>query len=355
MIRTLPVFLFLIAAQLASAALDIAPDHPALLYSGRRAVDAAEASFSWSGSRVRIAFRGDALSVRLAAERRGVHVNLYLDGLRVQKLALDPAETVYPLVAKLAPDRVHTVELVVATESFIGACHFRGFILPEGATIEPWPVPETRRIKFIGDSITCGYGIEASGPDQPFRPEEENFCLTYSALTARALRADYHVVARSGIGIHRNYGAPREGSPDAMPALFDRLSFRHAKPSWDHSAFSPDLICLNLGTNDWSGPARDEDAYEEAAVAFVARLLDLHPRAKILLLFGPMQNAGDLRERLARVRERTAPERIGLFALSPQGKLGFGAHHHPSAAQAEYNAAELTRHIAEWMNWPVEN
>ncbi len=333
----------------------VAPDHAALLYSGRRVVEPDHARFAYSGARVRIAFRGESLGVRLAAERTGVHINLHLAGHRVQKIALTPAPAFYPLVANLDPSEVHTVELVQATEGFVGATIFHGFVLPEGATVVPWPAPESRRILFIGDSITCGYGIEASGPDQPFRAEEENFCLGYAALAARALHADYEVVARSGIGLYRNYGGPVEGSADNLPALFDRVFFRHATPVWDHSAFSPDVICLNLGTNDYSGKNHDENAFEAAGVAFVSRLLTLHPRARILMLSGPMQNGEALRLRLAAIRAATDPARVGLFALSPQGSRGFGAHYHPSALQAEHNATELVAHLATWMDWPLNH
>jgi lysophospholipase L1-like esterase len=355
--RIAPLLLALTLAWLASSAATfaalVAPDHAELLYSGRRVIEPEQARFAYSGARVRIAFRGASLGVRLAAERPGVHVNLHLDGRRVQKIALTPAPALYPLVANLDPAKVHTVEIVQATEGFIGATIFHGFVLPEGATVVPWPDPESRRILFIGDSITCGYGIEASGADQPFRPEEENFCLGYAALAARALRADYEVVARSGIGLYRNYGGPVEGNADNLPALFDRVFFRHAAPVWDHAAFSPDVICLNLGTNDFSGKNHDENAFEAAGTRFVNRLLALHPRARILLLSGPMQNGEALRLRLAAVRDATDPTRVGLFALSPQGSRGFGAHYHPSALQAEHNAAELVAHLAAWMAWPV--
>ena len=53
---------------------------------------------------------------------------------------------------------------------------------------------------FIGNSITCGYGTETTDPYEHFSYDNENHTLTYAYLAARDLDADFHVVARSGIG-----------------------------------------------------------------------------------------------------------------------------------------------------------
>lgn len=54
-------------------------------------------------------------------------------------------------------------------------------------------LPE-RRIEFIGNSITCGYGVESENPSDPFTYETENHFYTYAARTARALKAQHLVL-----------------------------------------------------------------------------------------------------------------------------------------------------------------
>ncbi|MGE9289535.1 MAG: SGNH/GDSL hydrolase family protein, partial [Puniceicoccales bacterium] len=224
----------------------------------------------------------------------------------------------------------------------------------EDGKVLPWPAPESRTIEFIGDSITCGYGIEADGPDNPFRPSEENFCDTYAYRAATALNADFLVVARSGIGMLRNYGGPADGSPDNMPAIYERTLFKSETPLWDASRFTPDVVCINLNTNDFSNEGPNVDKFRAAYVDFVHRIQKRYPHAKIVLLQGPMNNDPKVQAILKQVAaECTEPggHSVTYFEMSRQGDHGFGAHYHPSQKQAEINGAELTQYLRELMDW----
>jgi lysophospholipase L1-like esterase len=244
------------------------------------------------------------------------------------------------------------VYLVKAPEGFAGEWVFSGFDLPNNGQAVSWPEPDTRRILFIGDSITCGYGIEADGPETPLRNQDQNFCLTYAGLTARALKADYEVVARSGIGFYRNYNGPLEGSTDNMPALFDRVHFRHKNPVWNHEQFTPDLILINLGTNDFSTDGPDVELLVSSGVEFLNRLNSLYPDSRLLLLAGPLQKSNEYHSVLQSMLDQSVYNEAGaLFVQSPQGSLGFGTHWHPSIRQARKNADELIVHLREWMGW----
>ena len=60
----------------------------------------------------------------------------------------------------------------------------------------------------------------------PFAYETENHYYSFASLTARALEAQYMVVARSGIGIFRNYNGPYDGNQEtAMPALYKYTNY----------------------------------------------------------------------------------------------------------------------------------
>ena len=68
------------------------------------------------------------------------------------------------------------------------ACVFTGVFGPRGLrTLEThgeFVCGLERRIEFIGDSITAGYGVEGSSPTCVYSPETENAALTYAAQTA---------------------------------------------------------------------------------------------------------------------------------------------------------------------------
>ena len=69
----------------------------------------------------------------------------------------------------------------------------------------------------------------------------------------------------------RNYAGPAEGNPDSnMPAIYDRTLFKSATPKSDFKRFTPDVVCVNLCTNDFSGKGPDRVLFEGGACQIVA-------------------------------------------------------------------------------------
>lgn len=339
----------------ASGSVTIGADHPAIRCSGRaEGVGTDKVTFGWSGARVRLRFQGSSsVGIRLDDDSSDNYAVVWIDDAPAKKFRLDATDGFYALADGLDAGE-HTVEVVRVTECFLGLTHFRGFVLETGAQLLAWRDEPERRIEFIGDSITCGYGVEVDDPRLHFEPATENFCLGYSALTARALDADYVVVARSGIGMVRNYDGPRDGSEDTMPQVYPHTFYLRPETEWDFRRFTPDVVCLNLGTNDFSTTGVNVEKFVAAYGRFVTMLLARHPAAQVVLLQGPMDNSAELRTALDRViRERSTEEsrRVHFLALSPQGGVGLGADYHPNRAQSRINAAELTAFLAQLMDW----
>lgn len=331
----------------------ISPDHPLLLFSGRRDdTKPGRIRLSHSGGRARMAFEGDALGLWIDSTNPN-WLNIIIDDKRIEKLKVQGTGGYYPLASQLGPG-IHTVEVVKATESMVGAVAFKGFALPAGGGVVEWPgsKAKTLQMEFIGDSITCGYGIEVTDPHQHFLPETENFSDSYAGIVARNLKADYLVVARSGIGMLRNYGGPRDGSGDNLAAIYDQIHTHEATPLWDSQRFTPDVVCINLGTNDFSPPGVNEKKFETDYMAFLKKLIIRYPHAKFVVLMGPMLNSVKLKTILEEIVKNTNQEHPGIasfFELSPQGAHGFGADHHPSRAQARVNGEELTAYLEKML------
>ncbi|MBK8474766.1 MAG: lipase [Opitutaceae bacterium] len=344
----------ILASPPATDALGVSPAHQELHYSGRTGeVAAGQVALGWSGARVRLRFKGTAVSMRMIDDTKANFVLVRIDGERRAKLRLDAPDGTYNLATGLPPGE-HTVEIVRVTEAMLGLPRFLGFTLSPGASVLPWGREPDRRILFVGDSITCGYGVEVDDPKLRFTADTENFCDGYTGLTVEALQADYVVVSRSGIGMLRNYNGPREGNPDAMPAIYPRQFFQTEQPRWKPDRFKPQVICINLGTNDFSTSGPDVDKFVAAYRQFTTQLLQQYPRAKLVLLQGPMNNRAELRDALRRVQATLPPKlapRVSYFELTAQGPLGFGADWHPSRAQSQRNAAELTAHLRQLMAW----
>ena len=64
------------------------------------------------------------------------------------------------------------------------------------------------KLEFIGDSITCGYGIEGLWEKDTFTTQQERPDKAYAFLTAKALGAEVQLCSWSGIGLISNYVDP---------------------------------------------------------------------------------------------------------------------------------------------------
>jgi lysophospholipase L1-like esterase len=323
-------------------------------YSGRTdGLGSAQVTVGYSGARERIRFHGTSITAHIKDDSGENYAVAWIDGKMGEKFRLNAKDGLYKLAEGL-PDGEHTVEVVRVTECYLGLTHFLGFELNEGGKVLPWTSAKERKIEFIGDSITCGYGIEANDPNLHFTPETENFCLNYSGLTARALNADYLVVSRSGIGMVRNYDGPYEGSTGTMPEIYPHTFYLQDKPMWDYAGFTPDVVCINIGTNDFSTTGVNVEKYISAYVDFASGVLTRYPKAQLVMLQGPMDNRESLKLALGKVLEQlktVAPGRVNYFELSAQGKVGLGADYHPNIEQSKINAAELSAYLSNLMGW----
>jgi len=62
-------------------------------------------------------------------------------------------------------------------------------------------------IEFVGDSITCAYGVEGKDQYEDFKTTTENFLKSYAYLTAQKLDADYSTACYSGYGVVSSYSS----------------------------------------------------------------------------------------------------------------------------------------------------
>jgi lysophospholipase L1-like esterase len=298
----------------------------------------------WPGTYLEGAFRGTAAVMQVGAG--DTILNVSVDGKRVAHL-VRPRPGLYRIGG--LPDVRHTLRIDVAGESQSSPTTLGGLY-----AAGPLPAPiRARRIEFIGDSHTVGYGnISTTRTCTP----AEVWATTDPAQgiagrLARRYDADYRINAISGRGIVRNYGG---GGGDTLPiaypfTLFDKAT-RHVDAAWH-----PQLIIIALGTNDFSTPLTagerwaTRDAlhadYEARYVAFVTGLRAAHPGARILLWATDLAD-GEIAAETARVAARLRAAGDGDVAFVPVPGLAMsGCDHHPSAADDQIIADRLATYV----------
>lgn len=219
------------------------------------------------------------------------------------------------------------------------------------------PLRDQLKLEFIGDSITCGYGIEGVWEKDTFTTAQERPDKAYAFLTAKALGADIQLCSWSGIGLISNYVDPETIMlPDThwlmqanWPYTDKSLSLRLGlEPEvWDGSKYQPDIVVIHLGTNDISWVR----GMEERRLEYTAQLRHLieavhrrSPKAKICCCLGIMGEAlnDSVKEAVELFKKDfpTVTAKAVLFTQQLESD-GIGADWHPSALTHKKAAALL--------------
>ncbi len=268
------------AAPSASLPVLIPADDERLLYTGRFDVSDPKAPrFDWSGVSIAARFKGTAIGFRLKDGQNDY--NLTVDGKGVTVFVTAKGQGDY--VVRDLPPGEHTAVLSKRTEAYFGTATFEGVLLPKGASLLPPPPRPERRIEFLGDSWSCGYGNEGKSLKCPDLRSVQNNDLAFGAVAAGLLGAERHVTAFSGRGIVRNYGEKGGASEDPFGVYFGRILANDPASEWDFRRWVPDVVVLCLGVNDFSTePRTDLALFKEKYVELLSRVRAAYPKAWIV-------------------------------------------------------------------------
>ncbi len=247
--------------------------------------------FGWPGVYFEGRFTGRSVEVSIDPQLEVLAVSI--DGKVRNEVAMSG-------VARLSYDDLgpgeHVVRVDKLTESQTGSARFLGFTIGRGGQALPPPI-RPRKIEFIGDSHTVGYGVRSTKRSctQAEIHDQTDTGLAFGPLLSRRLDADYRIVAFSGRGVVRNYGGAAPGQ--TLPVLYPRMIPGQAEPVVDPTeAWRPNLIVIGLGTNDFSTPVAPGEAwanadalhadYRRTYAGFIRDLAKRQPQARFLLIAG---------------------------------------------------------------------
>lgn len=346
----------------------VSPTDQHIQYMGRISFTNPERpAFNYPGVQIIAAFEGTSL--KMLAKPLSGYFMAQIDGAEPFKVAFRGERDSVVTLATALPYGSHTVRLMYIIEGYEYYPEFWGFLLDKGCSLVDAPALPSRKIEFVGNSITCGYGNEGVKKEEHFEYETENHYYSYASITARALEAQHWVVARSGIGAYRNYGDVKTGSPrSCMPVQYEYTGYAwdlklrqedsFLKEKWDFSRYQPDVVCVNLGTNDLSTNNYDTKLLKQGYQKLYKLIRQHNPKAKIVLLTGSMlynqelQIAKQLLDEIKAEAQKLGDKEVYRFDMAPIASNEFyGNDYHPNIYQDEKMAGELTAYLRSLMNW----
>lgn len=260
----------------------------------------------------------------------------------------------------------HRIKIVKITENAKGKVGIRSFIA-EGEMNSIHQDNQIKRyIEFIGDSITCGFGNETTQKDRSFYSGEENGWMSHAAIAARRLRADCSIISVSGITVGEGIGVIKWPIPP-MNKVYrytdcffeDLLERKEPFTEWDFTKRTPDIIVINLGTNDSSLIAFESDYnkgeynFECNYYAFIKNIRELNgPKPLIICALGSMDYYlySNIEKTVERYSSEMKDTNIKCFRY---GKIkfleGLGAAGHPSRATQIRMGEELADYIIKYL------
>jgi len=205
--------------------------------------------------------------------------------------------------------------------------------------------PAEHRIEFLGDSITAGTGVyqyvDGFGGTHSY--------FTYANMTADALGADYYSVANGGWKFSQSISPS-----DSIGTIYEKLSMHKNLGNYDFS-WKPELVVINLGTNDAIANRKNDSYTADTYMADVATLLDMvrknNPDAQIIWVYGMMLKENESWVQAAVDAYAQKDEKVQYLHLN--GNTA-GRGDHPNQEGHITAAKMLIDAICEIMGWTAD-
>lgn len=326
---------------------------------------------SWSCSAVEFVFSGTEITAEIWTDWvndepwKGIFqpfVAVFVNDETVpyKRFAINEGSAVYSIYKNETAEavKIRIVKLSEAAFSKIG-------ISSISADTETAPTtPPARRIEYIGDSITCGFGIEGKSADEHFSTSTENPYINYASKTARSFGAECNLISWSGIGVYSSDTKTDEINDSwIMPMLYDYTDIgiegtldikKHIE--WDFSSFAPDVIVINLGTNDnfyTKGIPERIEGFKLAYEKFVRNIRVKNPNSHIICTLGMM--GAELYPAIEEAVKNLGDNKIYALEFDVQrNEDGIGSENHPNSVTHNKAAVRLAEKISEITGWECD-
>lgn len=288
-------------------------------------------------------FGGLELELYTTCEKEGcdfAYFTVYIDGKRLDTRYSAPVgASVITVDAELCGE--HTIRIVKQTESNYNLCELIA-IRFDGELLAP-PPQKSRYIEYIGDSLSCGMGaLGKKGVEYPQSSRWEDVTQGYTYTSALALDVDYSIVSESGIGLAGSWFDP-------LFDFYSAYSYKRDKNFKYSFERVPDLVVINLGTNDFYlncdlGICKIEEV-EQKVKEFIAFVRESYQSSVPILWVGNFMLIGEkYLSAIDSAIESLSGERAKIYRLNVTRSSG-GAQGHPDLLGHKIASEEIVNYI----------
>ncbi len=293
---------------------------------------------AYPGTEIRLRLRGASIHLLVSSDSDKSALTIVVDHGAPRLQLLKKGSNDLTLAATPA-EGDHTFEIIKRTETWQGIVTFESISLADGATLLPPPIRSARKLMFVGDSVTCGAGVNNNATCKPDPESPANDVYnSYGLLLGRRLDAETQLVCYGGRGLVRDYRGLGIADNVLNAPQFLTLAIPSDAPdgrvAWDSSRFQPDAILFSLGTNDFNlqkSKPLDEPRWIEAYAGLLHSARVLYPKAKFLVTEGAIVTDPLLRSMVQKAVAQSADPLVSY--VPSQHYPGNGCDGHPTAAQ----------------------
>lgn len=321
----------------------------------------AGAAFTFCGTSAAVTLQGDIAST-FGNPRHYARVAIYANGQRVVDAMLDKKERTFQVFDSNAPEEVE-IRIVKLSETAMSTFAVKDITVMAQGGIAP-AAEKPALIEFIGDSITCGYGVDEEDKDGKFSTGTEDATKTYAWKAAEQLGVDCSLVAVSGFGVFSGFTSSGDRmKKQIMPPYYEKLGYssdkfgdkKPAELDWDFTKREPDIVVVNLGTNDDSycqNSTSRRAEFMEAYVDFLKTVRECNPNARILCTLGIMGDRlyPSMEEAMEDYTAETGDTKISALKFDVQDEEdGYAVDWHPTEATQQKAADRLVEELRQWI------
>ncbi len=218
-------------------------------------------------------------------------------------------EVSVPLPSSSKEDASLVIDVTKITEALFGIVTLHGVTVSSNCRMtEP---PQKKKdasqfsVEFVGDSLTCGYGVLGKSPCK-FSASTENVVEGYAGQVAfgSGVIARHSFVSWSGKGVVRNFAGQ---SGPTMKTLWSLTLANDLNSTADFSLFQPDKVVVVLGANDCSvAPKPEFEAFQAGVNSILDGIEAAYPAVKSIIVGcgpAPIYCCGGYQERVVQLRK----------------------------------------------------